>query len=180
MRDLAALVFVAVLSSGCLVMSLQPAYDDSSIVFDERLVGQWANTEDRTSAAFDRAEWRSYRVTYTDRSATTAFQGNLTKIGVSIYLDLTEPRGTDAGPYLIPTHGVYRIELTGETLAASALDYGWFVRAVAHKTARGLTIAMDPRRNVVLTSSTGELRVWLGRAPDASFGAPMTFTKKHE
>lgn len=171
-------VLVAALSSGCLVVSLQPAYDDESIVFDEGLVGRWEDAEDRTAATIDRAEWRSYKIAYTDHSATTRFDGNLTKIGASLFLDLTEARGVDAGPYLVPVHGVYRIERTGETLSASALDYEWFTHAMALKKVGRLTVAIDGRRNVAIAASTNELRAWLAHAPDEAFGAPMTFTRK--
>jgi hypothetical protein len=178
MRAIAALVCAAALSTGCLVVSLQPAYDDNSIVFDERLIGQWENADDRTKAAFEQAEWRSYRVTYTDRAATTTLQGNLTRIGASLYLDLTETRGIDAGPYLVPVHGLYRVNLTADTLTASALNYAWFTRPVTGRLTPGLTMAMDARRNVVLASPTSGLRAWLARAPDGAFDVPMTFAKK--
>ena len=98
-----------VASSGCLVLALQPAYDDASVVYDEALIGEWANTEDETSATIERAAWRSYKVTYADRFATRTFHGNLTKIGTSTFLDLTEVRGADAGPFLLPVHGVFRV-----------------------------------------------------------------------
>src|SRR5439155_15260358 len=49
MARLLATLIVAMLSSGCLVIALQPAYDDESIVFEERLVGQGEDAEDKTS-----------------------------------------------------------------------------------------------------------------------------------
>ena len=88
-----ALFFAALISPGCLVLSLQPAYDNESIVSDEALVGSWSNTDDQTEATIERGEWRSYRITYKDRFATRSFQGNLTKIGTATFLDLTELRG---------------------------------------------------------------------------------------
>jgi hypothetical protein len=45
-----------VASSGCLFLSLQPAYDAASVAYDESLVGAWVNTEDETSATIERAE----------------------------------------------------------------------------------------------------------------------------
>jgi hypothetical protein len=95
---LSALLLAGTSSSGCLVLALQPAYDAGSVVFDERLVGQWENAEDQTSAAIERAEWKSFKVAYTDRFATRSFHGNLARIGAALYLDLTEIRGSDPGP----------------------------------------------------------------------------------
>ena len=47
---LLAVVAAACLSSGCLVISLQPAYDDRSLTFDEALLGEWENAEDGVGA----------------------------------------------------------------------------------------------------------------------------------
>jgi len=173
-----ALVAAAFASSGCLVLALQPAYDDASVAYDEAFIGEWANTEDETSATIARAEWRSYKVTYTDRFAARTFNGNLTKIGASHFLDLTEVRGADAGPYLLPVHGVFRVTLAAGLLSAAPLDYAWFTRATTQNAAGGLATAFDDRRNIVIASSTTELRRWLLRAPGARFSPPMTFKKK--
>jgi hypothetical protein len=173
-----ALVAACVASSGCLVLALQPAYDDASVVYDEALIGEWVNTEDETSATIERSAWRSYKVAYTDRFATRTFHGNLTKIGTSTFLDLTEVRGADAGPYLLPVHGVFRVTVAGGLLSAAPLDYGWFTRAIARNTAGPPAAAFDDRRNVVVALTTTELRRWLMRAPAAAFDAPMRFTRK--
>ena len=109
-----ALFLAALLSPGCLVLSLQPAYDNDSIVSDDALVGGWSNADDQTEATIERGEWRSYRIVYKDRFATRTFQGNLTKIGAAVLLDLTELRGVDPGPYLVPVHGVFRVEIAGD------------------------------------------------------------------
>src|SRR5919197_4744694 len=123
-----ALLFAALITPVCLVLSLQPVYDNESIVSDDALVGSWSNTDDQTEATIERGEWRSYRITYKDRFATRSFQGNLTKIGTATFLDLTELRGVDPGPYLVPVHGIFRVEVEGDTLTAAALDYAWFMR----------------------------------------------------
>jgi hypothetical protein len=175
---LALAMIAAALSSGCLVVSLQPAYDDQSIVFEEALVGQWENTEDRTEAVIDRGEWRSYKIAYSDKSAATSFHGNLTKIGDALFFDLTQMRGVDAGPFLIPVHGVYRVEIGSDRFTASALEYGWFSRQMADKKLERLLITIDGRRNVSIGAPTPELRAWLAHAPDEAFGVPMTFTRK--
>jgi hypothetical protein len=168
----------AAASSGCLVLALQPAYDTASVVYDEALIGEWANAEDETSATIERGVWRSYKVSYTDRFATRNFHGNLTKIGASTFLDLTEVRGVDAGPYLLPVHGVFRVTIVGDVLSVIPLDYGWFTRATTQRSAGGLAVVSDDRRNVVIASSTAELRRWLTQAPAAAFSLPVTFARK--
>jgi UDP-2,3-diacylglucosamine pyrophosphatase LpxH len=171
----------AVLSGGCIVVSLQPAYTDDAIVFEEGLIGQWENAEDRTAATIERAEWRAYKIVYTDRSTTLAFHANLTRIGETLFLDLTQVRGVDEGPYLVPVHGIYRIAFEADEFCASSLDYQWFTHAMAPermKRVAALLPAFDGRRNVALGAATGPLRDWLARAPDAVFATPMTFTRK--
>jgi len=175
---LALLLALAVASSGCLVLSLQPAYDERSLTFDEALIGRWEDAEDQTAVTFERAEWRSYKVTYSDRFTTWAFHASLTKIGPLLLLDLSEPAGTDPGPSLIPVHAIYRVAVDGDTLTASALDYNWFSGAMARRTLGRLAVAVDGRRNEIVTSSTSQFRAWLAHAPAAAFGAPMTFSRK--
>jgi hypothetical protein len=173
----APVVLAAVASSSCLVMSLQPVYDDQSMVFDEQLIGHWENAEDGTSVLIDRAEWRSYKVTYTDPFTTYVFHGNLTSVDGIRFLDLMQQDGSDAGPYLIAAHAIYRIALTDDRLTAAALDYGWLTRAIEDNRAGHLAAAMDGRRNAVITARTPEVRAWLAGAPADAYAAPMTFTR---
>ena len=169
---------VAVASSGCLVLSLQPAYDAESVAFDEALLGVWTNTDDQTQATIERGEWRSYKVTYKDRFASRPLQGNLTRIGDDTYLDLTEQRGADPGPYLVPVHGLIRIELHGDTLQASLFDYAWFARNMEQKTIARLATAFDDRKNAVIVATTADVRRWLAHVPEDAIAAPMTFKKQ--
>jgi hypothetical protein len=174
---LAVMLAVAVASGGCFVVTLSPAYDDQSIVFDDALIGRWDNAEDRTSVVIDRAEWRSYKLTYTDRSTTYAFQGNLTTIDGEQFLDLTRPRGSDAGPLLMQVHAVYRVRRGADRLTAAAIDYGWVTRAMNEKRLGRLLAAIDDRRNAVIAARTEDLRAWLAKAPPDAFAAAMTFKR---
>jgi len=171
-------LLAAITAGGCLVVSLQPAYDAESVVFDEALVGVWEDTADGYKATIERGEWRSYKVTFTDRFSTRSFQGNLTKLGGTSFLDVTEMRGTDLGPYLVPVHGIVRLTLARDTLTAALLDYDWLTRAMTARSLGRPAAAMDDRRNAVVTAPTSELRRWLLRAPADAFEAPSTFTRK--
>jgi hypothetical protein len=171
-------LFVSAASSGCLVLSLQPAYDAESVAFDEGLLGRWVNADDETQATIERGEWRSYKVTYTDRFATRLLQANLTRLDAVSYLDITEQRGSDPGPFLLPVHGLVRIDLHGDTMTAALFDYPWFGRAIEQKSLRGVTATFDDRRNAIIASPTADLRRWLARVPDAAIAAPMTFKRQ--
>lgn len=177
-RALLLLSAIALTSCGCLVVSLQPAYDEGSVVFDGSLLGAWEDADDGLRATVERGEWRSYKIIYADRSSTREFQGNTTRIGDTTYLDLTEMRGIDPGPYLVPVHGVLRVVVDGDTLTAGLLDYNWVIHAMTDKTIGRLAPALDDRRNAVVTAPTSELRRWLVRPPEDAFSAPMTFIRK--
>ena len=176
----AAAVALAVLfSPACLVLSLQPAYDAASVVFEEGLLGRWENREDQSRLLVERGEWRSYRIAFTERGSTRTLNGNLTAIGDQpiLYVDVTELRGADPGPYVIPVHGLYRVTFTGDGLTAAPLDLDWFTQAAAERRRAAPALALDDRRNVIVTASTAEFRRWLARAPEAAFAAPMTFQR---
>jgi hypothetical protein len=172
------LVANAAASSACLVVTLQPSYDDQSLVFEEGLLGQWENAEDGTRATVERGEWRSYKITYVDRTVTRTFQGNLTKVGASTFLDLTEMRGADPGPLLVPVHTLARITLKDDVLEGALLDYDWFMRAMSRKALGRLSTAVDDRRNAVITGATADIKRWLAQTPPDAFAAPATFTRK--
>lgn len=180
----AAAAAVAMLASpACLVLSLQPAYDAASVVFEEGLLGRWENREDQTQLLVERGEWRSYRIAFTERGSTRTLNGNLTAIGEkpTLFVDVTELRGADPGPYLLPVHAVYRVTVNGDELTAAPLDFDWFTQAASDRRRGGPPgLAIDDRRNAIVTSSTAEFRRWIARAPEAAFAAPMTFTRVRE
>jgi hypothetical protein len=94
-----------------------------------------------------------------------------------MYMDVTEMRGADPGPYLIPVHGIFKVTRVDNELTAAPLDLDWFTHAAADKRRDAPLLAIDDRRNVIITSPTPELRRWLARPPPAAFGTPMIFRR---
>ncbi len=176
---LATLGLVACLSSGCLVISLQPVYDDASLIMDETLTGTWQSAEQGATVVVERGEWKAYRVSYTARTTSYALVGYLTRIGDLSVFDLTPEHGVEAGPLLIPAHGICRIQRDGDTLSISPLDYDWFTAARGGKKLAGLDYALDGRQNLLITTKTEALRAWLlAHAKSAEmFREPTTFTR---
>jgi hypothetical protein len=178
---LALLVASAVSVSGCLVVSLHPAYDADSISWDSRLVGAWADTEDNASMDVTRGEWRSYRVHYVHPTETGELTGYLTPIGDERYLDLMPGRGEDAGLFLTPVHVVLRVRFDGERLELTPLSYDWFAdRLRRGAAAPGLQTVFDEKQNALIVSPSAALRAWLRVQPAGGpmFGAPAVFVKK--
>jgi hypothetical protein len=177
-----ALWLASVLSaSGCLVLSLHPAYDADSISWDARLVGAWADTEDNASMDVARGEWSSYRVHYVHPIETGDLTGYLTSIGDDRYLDLMPGRGEDAGSCLVPVHAVLRVRFDGERLELTPLSYDWFADRLRRRSpTQGIQAVFDEKQNALIVSPSEALRAWLRVQPAGGpmFGAPAVFVKK--
>lgn len=163
----------ALLSSACLVVTLQPAYEPDTIAFDPALVGTWVAGDDDMSLAFERAEWHSYHLTVQERDNRTRLSARLTRVGARLYLDVSSRDGADVAPLLLPVHGLYRVDLEGDVLSLADLNYELLERQ-ARGGATGLPMAIDARNNVIITASTADLRQWLvlHAADDGVFAAP--------
>jgi hypothetical protein len=176
---LAVLLAFACLSSGCLVTNLQPIYDPGSLEADDSLVGTWQGQDQGATVVVERGEWKSYQLTYTSRSTSYVLVGYLTRIGDALFLDLTPAHGVEAGPLMVPVHGICRLQHEGDTVTVAVLDYDWFTSALKAKKLVGLDAAVDSRQNLLLTSTTEAVRAWLSKnlkTADA-FREPITFTR---
>ena len=153
---------------GCLVLNLNPAYDDQSLAWDPALLGRWQNTEDNVSVEITRGEWKSYKIHYVHPIETGDLTGYLTIVGDERYLDVMPARGQDRGSFLLPAHAVLRVRLKGDTLELSPLSYDWFAESLrAAKPIAGLDAALDQKENALITTPTSRLREWL-RLQDAA------------
>ncbi|HET6317473.1 MAG TPA: hypothetical protein VFG86_13515 [Chloroflexota bacterium] len=173
------LLIAAALIQACLVVSLHPVYSAETIAFDAALVGNWVGDEESATVTFERAEWLSYHLVFTDSGKTTRLSGRLTRVGDLQLLDVSPLDGTDIPDLQIPVHGIYKIAIDGDTLSAAALNYDhFFAMAKAGKTDAGLVL--DARKNAVLTASTPDLRQWLQahETDEGLFDAPMVFRRK--
>lgn len=169
----------ALLSSACLVVSLQPVYEPDTIAFDPALLGTWIAGDDDMSLSFERAEWHSYHLTVQERDNRTRLSARLTRVGAQLYLDVSTLDGADVAPLLLPVHGLYRLDLEGDALSLADLNYEQLERQ-ARGGATGLPMAIDARKNVVITASTADLRQWLvsHAADDGLFAAPTILRRQ--
>ncbi len=176
---LALLLALACLSSGCLVITLQPVYDDTSLEVDDTLIGTWQAQEPGATVVVERGEWKSYRIAYTARSTSYAFVAYVTKIGDALFLDLSPEHGLEEGPLTVPAHGLCRLQHDGDRVTVTPLNYDWFTAASRAGTLKGLDPALDARQNMILMSKTAALRAWLLahlKTADA-FREPITFNR---
>jgi hypothetical protein len=171
------LVLAATLSQACLVVSLQPAYSDDSLAWDDGLVGHWRDAEDNVEVTITRGEWRSYRVHYTHPVEEADFTGHLTVIEDVHFLDLMPAKGLDYGAVLIPAHLVVKISREGNQCQVWGLDYDALRAALKGGRLPRSIATFDQRQNLVLTSSPEALREWLRTRTQKDFDAPATFER---
>jgi hypothetical protein len=165
------------MSQGCVVLSLQPAYDEESIAWDDGLIGVWRDAEDNVEVTIARGEWRSYRVHYKHPVDEADFTGRLTVIGDAHFLDLMPSRGLDYGVVLIPAHFIVKIDRDGERWRVTALDYDLLRAAMRGGRPGAPPATVDQRQYVLLTASTAALRSWLRSRTEIDFSAPATFER---
>ena len=181
MRRIAALVVALTCAPGCLVISLNPAYDGETIGWDPALLGHWDDTEDKSSIDVERGEWKSYRIKYSHPSESGTLTGYLTSIGDERFLDVMPVRGADRGSFLIPAHAVFHVDLAGDRLELTPISYDWMYEQVrSHAAMGGLDVVLDQKENAVIVSPTQALRAWLRKQPkdDTIFGAGAVFARK--
>ena len=104
-------VVAALLSSACLVVSLQPVYEPETIAFDPGAARPWIAGDDGHDGLVRTGEWHSYHVTIAERDDRTRLSARLTRVGDQLYLDVSPLDGADVAPLLLPVHGIYRVEL---------------------------------------------------------------------
>lgn len=185
---LTALAMSALLlgAAGCLVVSLNPAYDDQSIGFEPGLIGAWQDADDNCSLQIERGEWKSYRIHYVHPIESGDVTGYLTSVGDLNYLDLMPPGGVDRGSFVVPVHLPLQLVLDGDRLELAPLSYDWFTGRMRRlggspdRAVAGLALARDQKENALIVSPTARLRDWLRRqAADAPvFGAAAVFHRK--
>ena len=172
-------LLAGLLSTGCLVLSLQPIYDEHTIEFDETLLGTWVDPAGGATVTFDQGAWNAYRVTLRERAKASVFTAYRTRIGGATFLDLSPEAGVETAALLIPAHMIVRIKTSATQIKSRSLDYDWFMDASEARRLGPLSFAIDGKHNVVLTSATRALRDWLAAHLDQAetFADEVALTK---
>jgi hypothetical protein len=185
MSRLKTILFVLAMtavSSGCLVLSVNPGYDDAAIGWDPNLVGYWVDADDKATLQIDRGEWKSYRLHYIHPIETGDLTGYLTAIGNERFLDVMPARGADRGSFLLPLHAMLHVRLDGDRLELTPLSYEWFGDHLrAGRPIPGLAAVLDQKENALLVSPGDRLRDWLRvqSVDGPAFGASATFARRN-
>jgi hypothetical protein len=180
MRLAVLAVLTAIASPGCLVLALDRFYDEPSIIFDERLLGTWVAADDNVTVTVARSDWRAYRVQYVHPTETRVLTAYLFRVRETLYLDLSPPRGEDAGLFLLPAHTLLRATIGARELSVAPLDFDWFSGALTKQTLPAdLHATRGERNQVVLGADRAGLMRWLAARgeTDPAFGEPVVFRK---
>ena len=180
-RRLFSGIAALILSSGCLVLTVNPAYDGDSLTWEPALIGAWQAVDDKSSIQIESDEWKSYRIRYIHPIETGELTGYLTAIGDARFLDVMPARGQDRGAFLLPVHAVLRMKLEADRLELTPLSYDWFFDRLRDRTPFGdLQVVLDQKENALIGGSTRALRDWIRRQPNGGrmFGAAATFVRK--
>lgn len=171
---------LALTQAACLVVSVRPAYDDESLMWEPALLGRWEDSEDRAELTIEPGEWKSYRIRYTYAIESGQLTGFMTAVGDDRYLDVMPAAGQDHGSFLLPLHLLVKVVLGPDRLELTPMSYDWFYdRLKAGQPIAGLPAVLDQKDNALVVASSAGLRNWLRKpAAAVAFGPSAVFEKK--
>lgn len=161
-----SLIFLA----GCLpsVSSVHPLYTEEDVVFDERLLGTWMDSEDpENTLVISQAQAAGYVVTV-DKDTYSA---KLTRLGDRLFIDCTNDQSGKEDLELA-VHAFYKIEFSADQLLLYHLDDDIM------KTSGEFSYT-EVDQGLLLTDSTSVLRqLFQKSASETLFSRPSRFIRK--
>ena len=159
---LATLLMVAVLLSGCDVVSIYPLYDDLTLSFVPELLGSWKAGDDETWI-FTSGKKNMYRLVVVrelqaqDAEKTaieeTKFEAAVVRLAGRLFLDLMSD---DHGSTGAPAHIFARIELRDDVLRIGWLNDSWMKEKL--KTDTYISSVAASHGKTVITAPTRDLQ----------------------
>ena len=168
-QPLKPLFFSALLIAAGCVPSLHPIYTADDVVFDEALLGTWADPDSDETWAFSRSETKdnAYRLVYTEEDGSGAFLTHLVKIGDELFLDLFPEEPTlEANDFykahLMLAHTFLHVRQIKPKLQLAYLDPEWVEEHLSqHPTAlKHEIVALPKDQRIVFTASTDDLQAF--------------------
>lgn len=162
---LIALTFLA----GC-VPSVNPVYLPEDLVFEESVLGTWAQMDKSTRWKLSQRDATSYDLVYTDEAGVQGrFIAHLAKIEGNLFLDLypheVPPEGNKFYQlHLTPTHTIYLVKQLEPTLKLAAIDLAWLDKELSQQPAKIASSVCEKRR--VITAPTEKVRAFVVKNKD--------------
>jgi len=173
-----AMMLIACIVSGCVVVTLQPLYTSDTLTFDPALIGAWQNTEKDTTYTFSDNGEGGYKLSITpQKGTTTLFAFHLVKLGdrlfADMYPDITGRESLDGYTWwnMAPVHNVFLIKSIRPTLRYKALSTEWldeYLAANPQAIAHGrIDLGPDDEKGLpALTADTPELQAFFLKLAD--------------
>ncbi|PYV45031.1 MAG: hypothetical protein DMG94_12660 [Acidobacteria bacterium] len=137
---LAAICCVLASATGCWVQSVYPFYEDSDVIIDNKLVGDWsgqAELKDCSLRVSLDATSKSYTITLSGGHPngdcrTNSIQGKLVQLGQQRFLDVVT--ADDKSSPSLET--LLRVESNTQQLTLTPLDAEWTADALTRRSSR--------------------------------------------
>ena len=159
---------LAFLLGGC-VLSVHPLFSEDDLVFEEKLLGVWAEKQDSQERwEFGRhgdRDDRRYTIVYTDTEGKTGeFLASLGKLNDMLFLDLY-PAEADVNAnefykyHLLGVHTFLKVEQIGPTLQMRMMSHDKMKEMLeADQNLVKHEVLEEPDSRIMLTASTEELQ----------------------
>jgi len=159
-------------------VSLHPLYTEENIIFEEKLLGTWA--DDESKFKFEKAQDKdSYNLTFNTDNEMSEFTALLVKIDRMLFLDLF-PQKPDSETIRVqdllsvPTHMFIKIEQIEPTLKMRLMDPDKITEMLQNDP-NSLKHEIVKEYYLLLTASTEHLQEFMREHAndDGLFGEPM-------
>ena len=179
-----AFYLLAALMGGC-VPSLYPLYTEKELVFEEKLLGAWANNESKWE--FEKSgKPNSYNLTITDDEGKGGFAAHLVKLDEMLFLDLfpgeAEIKANDLYKiHLLPAHTFMKVEQIQPTLKMRMMDPETMKKMLKNDPNLLKHEIEAVKESIVLTASTQELQEFMKKhANDEGLFGEVAELKRQE
>lgn len=184
---LSSCAVIALLLSGCVVMSIYPYYATKDLTFDPVLLGTWSDPADTNATketwTFAKQDDQSYQLEIRDNQKTNAFDTHLFTLGGTKFLDVLPCERHEYHP---PAHLLLRVIRLQPQLEMHVLKYDWLAKQL-DKNPKALRHIVVPKSSsseagetLTLTADTAELQRFIRKhLNNTNAWGEITTLKKH-
>lgn len=174
---------LAVALGGCLPMSIHPLYTDDTIVFEEKLVGKWADGDEIWQ--FSRDGEKAYKLRIVEDGKEGYFNAHLVQLENMLFLDIIPDDKTlkDVQSFcqlhLLRTHTFIRIEQTEPNMVLQMMGLDK-VKEILRNDPNLLKHEIVEDDGLVLTAATQDLQKFIIEYADTEgvFGDEKVFSRR--
>ena len=174
---------LAVALGGCLPLSIHPLYTDDTIVFEEKLVGKWADGDEIWQ--FSRDGEKAYKLRIVEDGREGYFNAHLVQLENMLFLDIIPDDKTlkDVQPFyqlhLLRTHTFIRIEQTEPNLVMQMMGLDK-VKEILRNDPNLLKDEFVEDDGLVLTAATQDLQKFVVEYANTEgvFGDKKVFSRR--